>query len=42
MAFDKAKAYLEGYEWHDWDWQNQRDNTKVLERPMSIQDDGRQ
>ena len=29
-------ASLEGYEWHDGDWQNQRDNTKVLERPMSI------
>ena len=29
-------ASLEGYEWHDQEWQNQRDNTKVLERPMSI------
>lgn len=29
-------ASLDGYEWHDQEWQDQRDNTRVLERPMSI------
>ena len=29
-------ASLEGYEWHDGEYQAQRDNTKVLEKPMAI------
>ncbi|MBQ1365098.1 MAG: 1,4-alpha-glucan branching protein GlgB [Clostridia bacterium] len=27
---------LDTYQWNDWDYQNQRDNTKVLEKPMAI------
>ena len=29
-------ASLEGYEWHDGEYQAQRDNTRVLEKPMAI------
>ena len=27
---------LDGYEWHDGEYQSRRDNTKVLEKPMAI------